>query len=467
MPKEVSKNGFKWSAAVVAISLFIGWICFGTVSAGTSQEGRSYEEGEEPHILPVLEVDPDTIGSLNSGYSQRNATVTLRLEGRGDPAVIFDPQDTVFVMDCSDSMKGSDPMDDRIKGVKQYLENMLPPDRAVIVSIRSEAHLVNGHHLSQDYQAIERDLEDISPSGGTNLKDGVALANKELLENGEPGKIWMEILLTDAKPDDEANITEETLQEAEENNITIYTIGLGDEQDSDLLRYIARRTGGEYYSADDPSLLVEIYESISNKYKNFTAGMDTDITDSEPMVRLVVPDVIRIDNYSFEPEPDFIGYRESGGTILEWNVTALELGEVWVATFNVSASSGGELQISVYPGSRLKYTRYDGTEKTVKIESVSLKIKTGSIPPPPPPPPAPLPISLPPAPPPPSVPVISPTTNVIPTVTAQTNVVVTPTLQPAAIPVQYILAGLAGLGIAERTRLKKKLVQKHKVTVGA
>ena len=179
------------------------------------------------------------------------------------------------------------------------------------------------------------------------------------------------------------------------------------------------------------------------------------------MVRLVVPDFIQIDPHSFEPAPDFIGSWELGGTILEWNVTALELGEVWVATFNVSASASGEVSV---PFSRLKYTRYDGDEVTVPIQSVYLEINNI---PPPPPPPAPPSISLPPAPPPPSVPVIAPTANVIPTITAQANVLITPTLQPAAIPVQYILAGLGALGIAERTKLKKKLIQKRKVTVGA
>jgi hypothetical protein len=39
--------------------------------------------------------------------------------------------------------------------------------------------------------------------------------------------------------------------------------------------------------------------------------------------------------------------------------------------------------------------------------------------------------------------------------------------QTAAVPVEYMLAGLAALGIASRTKLKKKIAEKQRVSVGA
>ncbi len=35
------------------------------------------------------------------------------------------------------------------------------------------------------------------------------------------------------------------------------------------------------------------------------------------------------------------------------------------------------------------------------------------------------------------------------------------------VPVEYMLAGLAALGIARRTAIKKKIIEKQKVGVGA
>jgi hypothetical protein len=51
-------------------------------------------------------------------------------------------------------------------------------------------------------------------------------------------------------------------QEAARNNITIYTIGLGNGADTDLLEKVAAQTGGQYFSAASPAQLDGIFDVI-------------------------------------------------------------------------------------------------------------------------------------------------------------------------------------------------------------
>jgi hypothetical protein len=65
------------------------------------------------------------------------------------------------------------------------------------------------------------------------------------------------------------------------------------------------------------------------------------------------------------------------------------------------------------------------------------------------------------------VPVVAPSVNVAPVITATPNIAPVTVGQTATVPVEYMLAGLAALGIAERATIKKKIIEKQKVSVGA
>jgi len=54
-------------------------------------------------------------------------------------------------------------------------------------------------------------------------------------------------------------------RDAQNKNIVIYTIGLGDSADHDLLREIADRTGGVYYFAPDAQKLDTIFQQIADQ----------------------------------------------------------------------------------------------------------------------------------------------------------------------------------------------------------
>ena len=79
-------------------------------------------------------------------------------------------------------------------------------------------------------------------------------------------------ILTDGLGDYDSRYT----QEAIDNNIIVYTIGLGSGVDSDLLTDIAEATGGKYYFATEADELLDIFKEVSLETIDFTTDTNND-----------------------------------------------------------------------------------------------------------------------------------------------------------------------------------------------
>ena len=117
-------------------------------------------------------------------------------------------------------------------------------------------------HLTQDKDAIKSAIDTINSSGGTNIDKAVNTSIDELLSsyaNEENKKII--ILLTDGS----GTYYNNTTQRAIDNDITIYTVGLGYGVNSSLLDSIATSTGGQFYQAAESDELRDIFFGIEMK----------------------------------------------------------------------------------------------------------------------------------------------------------------------------------------------------------
>ncbi len=421
--------------------------------------------------LEVLKtVSRKTIFENGSERTPVETRVTITVHGKGLPGLEYNPQDVVFIMDNSDSMDENDNEYKRVEALKLYLEKMIPPnDRAALIKFSKEAELVNEHHLTNDYSQIISDLPALwHTTGLTNLGAAIKLANRELIEFGDRiNNSLVAILLTDGRPEPpENNVTIETVQEAIDNNIKIYTIGLGKNHDVQLLNWLANQTGGKYFYAQEASDLLGIYDELSKQYRNYTAGLDQDITDKEPMVRDVIPRWINYVPGSFSKKPDFIGKFPDGSTKFEWNISKITIGETWSVSYNITSSRAGEsVSITNINFARVKYFNQEEKIKAQIIPEVNIRVLPkfdyqypGLVPPPPPPPPP-----IPPSPPA-GFPLPSTATTSLP-IGSTPPVPITAGASPAAIPVEYIL-GLTGLGIAERIRHIRLIKSRQKVALG-
>ncbi|WAM32642.1 VWA domain-containing protein [Caldicellulosiruptor naganoensis] len=123
--------------------------------------------------------------------------------------------------------------------------------------------------LTHDFEAVKSAIDRIDSYGGTNIAAGIRLANQQLISYSSDDRIKVIILLTDGEGYYDGNLT----VQAKENNITIYTIGLGTSVDENLLKNIAAQTGGMYFPVSSASQLPQVFKRIT---EIVTEPIDTD-----------------------------------------------------------------------------------------------------------------------------------------------------------------------------------------------
>lgn len=183
------------------------------------------------------------------------------------------PIDVVLVIDRSGSMNDRIPGDEynKIYYAKRAASTFVDylnasRDMVGLVSFSTTSNVEI--ELTTDYDFVKLKIDNLAPSGLTNIGDGIADAVSLFDQGGRTESIWGMILLSDGKanwPINETYAREYALNQsriAKDRGIRIYTIGLGgkDDLDEDLLKEI--QTDGYYYSpsAED---LEKIYTAIA------------------------------------------------------------------------------------------------------------------------------------------------------------------------------------------------------------
>jgi Ca-activated chloride channel homolog len=196
--------------------------------------------------------------------------------------------DIVMAVDVSSSMLAKDLAPNRLEALKEvartFVENR-PNDRIGVVVYAAEAYTKTP--VTSDKAVILDAIDDIKYDNvltdGTGIGMGLTTAVNRLKESKAKSKVI--ILLTDGV-NNAGFIEPETASEiAREYGIKVYTIGLGTngkalfpyaisptgellfkmlpvEIDENLLKTIAKNTGGKYFRATNNAKLKTIYESI-------------------------------------------------------------------------------------------------------------------------------------------------------------------------------------------------------------
>ena len=216
----------------------------------------------------LLDPIPTTIdGNVASGTVYHSSTMVLLNKRQLDDVWsndILSPDseaykesvfDIAFVIDYSASMDDNDPDRLRIEIVKQFISKLRDgQDRAAVVKFAKYATLLVP--LSQDKTLLTNTVDSITNASsdgcddeaGTNGSDGLHAALEELKASSAEGDFKYIIFLTDGEDNNTSYDYDVLIQDAIDNHITIFSIGMGD-ADEDLLKRIAESTGGKYYFA--------------------------------------------------------------------------------------------------------------------------------------------------------------------------------------------------------------------------
>ena len=124
----------------------------------------------------------------------------------------------------------------------------------------AEGHLISG--LTNDFEGLKTLVEsihgnaDVSIDGTTDIRSGIERALEELDANSPDFALKVIILLTDGRANQPwSNPQQAALDQAQlavDNGVMIYTVGVGEYLDSDLLVQIADLSGGDSNFTTDP-----------------------------------------------------------------------------------------------------------------------------------------------------------------------------------------------------------------------
>ncbi|MBQ7136807.1 MAG: VWA domain-containing protein [Bacilli bacterium] len=190
--------------------------------------------------------------------------------------------DVVFVIDISASMDTNDPTDSRKQMMSNFISSLKDEDRAGVVLFRRTSQILNnGFSNSEgDKKKLITDVFNISNDNGRELDSGTNGSQGlytaiNMFKDKEEAKRYI-IFLTDGLDTHHAYKYEEIYRLANEKHITILTIGLGWEADSNLLSEIAENTGGKFYYSENSEDLYENYVGILEETEDYRTDSNND-----------------------------------------------------------------------------------------------------------------------------------------------------------------------------------------------
>ncbi len=169
--------------------------------------------------------------------------------------------DVVFAIDSSGSMATNDSQKIRIDVTKEFINELTDSDRAAIVDFDSYAKVLT--EFTSDKTALAAATDKINSSGGTSLSAGIQAAINLFAEQDYSDKNTLKyiIMLTDGVGTYSTSLT----TAAADNNIIIYTIGLGSSISTSVLTAMAEGTGGSYYHASAAEQMYAIFDRIADE----------------------------------------------------------------------------------------------------------------------------------------------------------------------------------------------------------
>ncbi|SFM67179.1 VWA domain-containing protein [Methanolobus profundi] len=229
----------------------------------------SVSSGSLVNVTTVISVE----GELPITRPAASAMLVLDRSGSMDPDYYAGtPLDVVLVLDRSGSMSGT-ALSDAKEAAKGFADNLVSNSEVGVVSFSTTSSVDLGMTLMNAYAnrtPVHNAIDSLVAGGYTAMGEGMGDANDMLINDGRSDTTKVMVVLTDGETntgDDQDG--EEAIEFANDNKITIYTIGLGSSLDEALLRHIASETGGAYYNAPDSSDLDEIYNSIAQEISDY------------------------------------------------------------------------------------------------------------------------------------------------------------------------------------------------------
>ncbi|MGX1926693.1 VIT and vWA domain-containing protein [Vibrio sp. NH-7] len=208
--------------------------------------------------------------------SSKRGTVKLTFTPGDDLTRVTQGRDWVFVLDKSGSMSGK--YSTLVEGVRQGLGKLPSEDRFRVVMFDSKTYdltggfvAVNQSNISKALQAVEQ----VEPSNGTNLYEGMAAAIRKLDDDRPTGIV----LVTDGVAN--VGVTEKRrfFELMEKHDVRLFTFIMGNSANTPLLAPMTKLSNGVATSVSNADDIIGHLMSMTSKlthqaYRNIQLDID-------------------------------------------------------------------------------------------------------------------------------------------------------------------------------------------------
>lgn len=167
------------------------------------------------------------------------------------------PLEVALVLDVSASMAaptqpgGPSKLRAAKDAAEAFVATLRTQDRAAVVTFDAEVRSIT--NLSGDHAATREVIERLGTGSGTRIDLGLS-AGQRVLADRRAGSAPVLVLLTDGRPSTTTANVRQAAESAHAAGITVYAIGLGQDVDAELLRYVAGDEGRYFFAPSTADL---------------------------------------------------------------------------------------------------------------------------------------------------------------------------------------------------------------------
>ncbi|MBW4642225.1 MAG: VWA domain-containing protein [Goleter apudmare HA4340-LM2] len=242
----------------------------------------------------------------NQPNSQRQLSIAISAAGEVlDRSV---PLNLCLILDHSGSMNGR-PLETVKEAANRLVDRLSPGDRLSVVVFDHRAKVLVPNQVIEDPEQIKRQINRLTADGGTAIDEGLRLGIEELAK-GKKETVSQAFLLTDGE--NEHGNNDRCLkfaQLAAGYNLTLNTLGFGDNWNQDVLEKIADAAAGTLSYIQRPDQAVNEFGrlfnriqsvGLTNAYLLFSLMPNVRLAELKPVAQ-VAPDTIEL---PLQPEAD-------------------------------------------------------------------------------------------------------------------------------------------------------------------
>lgn len=272
--------------------------------------------------------------------------------------------DVVLAIDSSGSMSSNDRSDLRKTAAKMFVNKLGKRDRASIVDFDSYATVLTS--LTSDQVQLNKAIDQINNSGGTNLSNPISRGIDLLIKDDDSkNKYKYIILLTDGQ----GSYDKIYSQRAKDNDVQIYTIGLGSGVSTNLLQDIANDTGGKYFFASKAEELLGIYEDTASETIDYVTDSNNDGI-SDYYTQLIYDGELILGNGSTSFKGFNLNYDKDGNSSDDYDGDGLKNGEELKVE-----KKGDKIYLYMYSNPLLEHSDSDGKSDFMEVSIGSSPLK--------------------------------------------------------------------------------------------